>query len=106
MNLRLQLVERKLGWRGWLFPAVLVALSPKCALCVLAYAGAGTVLGLGGPEFCGSQGATHPWWLVLSGLSVVLTASGILVWRHRLRPGSRSFRRQHFQQINVKDQTR
>ena len=40
--------------RGWLVPAALFAIAPKCILCVIAYAGLGTVLGLGGPELCGA----------------------------------------------------
>jgi hypothetical protein len=40
--------------RGWLLPAALFAVAPKCLLCVIAYAGLGTALGLGGPELCGS----------------------------------------------------
>ena len=39
----------------WLLPAALLALTPKCLLCVLAYAGLGTALGLGGPELCGAS---------------------------------------------------
>ena len=39
-----------------LFPAALLALTPKCLLCVLAYAGLGAMLGLGGPEICGASG--------------------------------------------------
>ncbi|TSJ78049.1 hypothetical protein [Rariglobus hedericola] len=39
----------------WLLPAALLALAPKCMLCVLAYAGAGAVLGLSGPEICGAS---------------------------------------------------
>lgn len=35
-------------------PAALLALSPKCALCLLAYAGLGTAVGLGGREWCGT----------------------------------------------------
>lgn len=35
--------------RGWLIPAALFALVPKCVLCVLAFAGIGAALGLGGP---------------------------------------------------------
>jgi len=36
-----------------LAPVALFALVPKCAVCVLAYAGVGAALGLGGPEICG-----------------------------------------------------
>jgi hypothetical protein len=61
----------------WLWPAALLALAPKCVLCVLAYAGLGAAIGLGGPELCGgSTGAPVTWatslaWLgVASGLGV------------------------------------
>jgi hypothetical protein len=39
--------------RHWLLPAVLLALVPKCVLCLLAYTSLGIALGLGGPELCG-----------------------------------------------------
>lgn len=42
----------------WLLPAALLALVPKCVLCVLAYAGLGAALGFGGPEICGGPTAT------------------------------------------------
>ena len=60
------LVERARGWRGWLIPAALLALVPKCVLCVLAYMGLGAALRLGGPELCGGGAAsTLPWTLLL-----------------------------------------
>jgi hypothetical protein len=37
----------------WFLPAALLALMPKCILCVLVYAGLGALLGFGGPEICG-----------------------------------------------------
>lgn len=40
---------------GWLLPAALLALVPKCLLCVIAYAGLGAAFGLGGPEICGAS---------------------------------------------------
>ena len=43
----------------WLLPAAALALLPKCILCVLAYVGLGTALGLGGPEICGASAS--PW---------------------------------------------
>lgn len=46
----------------WLIPAALLALTPKCVLCVLAYAGLGTALGLGGPELCGATTASPATW--------------------------------------------
>ncbi len=48
------LVERARRLRRWLVPAALLALVPKCVLCVLAYTGLGVALGLGGPELCGA----------------------------------------------------
>jgi hypothetical protein len=56
----------------WLGPAALLALAPKCFLCVLAYAGLGAALGLGGPEICGaSAGSPASWALPLAWLGVV-----------------------------------
>ena len=43
----------------WLLPAALLALTPKCVLCVLAYVGAGAALGIGGPEWCRAEGAAE-----------------------------------------------
>ena len=56
---------RLAGARGWLIPAALLALTPKCILCVLAYADIGAALGLGGTELCGATGDTAGWttWL-------------------------------------------
>ena len=46
----------------WLWPAALLALMPKCLLCLAAYAGIGAALGFGGPEICGaSSGMIGPW---------------------------------------------
>ena len=65
----------------WLLPAALLALAPKCVLCVLAYAGLGTALGLSGPELCSAASdSTVSWatsfaWLGLAG---VLTTGGLL----------------------------
>src|SRR5688572_12040605 len=59
----------------WLGPAALLALAPKCVLCVLAYAGLGAALGLGGPEICGATaGAPATWATSLAWLGV---ASGL-----------------------------
>ena len=55
-------------WRGWLIPAALLALTPKCALCLLAYAGLGTLLGLGGPELCGGTDSAAGHWNLAVGL--------------------------------------
>jgi hypothetical protein len=42
----------------WLLPAALLAVTPKCVLCVAAYAGLGTALGWGGAELCGGSSGT------------------------------------------------
>jgi len=58
---------------GWSAPALLLAFAPKCVLCVLAYVGLGSALGLGGPELCGGPaGSTGPWatWLLGSGAAL------------------------------------
>jgi hypothetical protein len=39
----------------------LVALAPKCMVCVLAYAGIGAVFGLRGPEICGAAASGGLW---------------------------------------------
>lgn len=72
----------------WLLPAALLVLMPKCLLCVLAYAGLGTALGLGGPEICGAPGAstwTWPPWLAAIGAAlgaIALVAGYVRVTRH------------------------
>jgi hypothetical protein len=53
---------------------LLIALTPKCLLCVLGYAGLGATLGLAGPELCGATrdvDATPFLWL--AALGAVLT---------------------------------
>lgn len=71
--------------RGWLVPAALLALAPKCLLCVAAYVGLGAMLGLGGPELCGTSGndAGH-WTTWLSALGLAAGAIGLFV-RSRFR---------------------
>ena len=67
-------------------PVALLALAPKCALCVLAYAGLGAALGLGPTELCGASTGSPGGWapsLALSGLAL-----GISRWRARESPGT------------------
>jgi len=67
----------------WLLPVALLALTPKCFLCLAAYAGLGAALGLGGPEICGApSGTIHPWaWsLAFGGLTL-----GVLSYYARRR---------------------
>ena len=73
-------------WCGLAVGACL-ALVPKCLLCVLAYAGLGAALGLGGPELCGAAGdaAGHgTTWLFA--LGVVVGAAGLLARPARPAP--------------------
>lgn len=73
----------------WLLPAALLALAPKCLLCVVGWAGLGAALGLG-PELCGgSTGLNlHGWaWLAVAATGAVV--AGWFVWsfkRTRLAP--------------------
>jgi hypothetical protein len=46
----------------WYVPTALLALTPKCVLCVLAYTGLGAALGAGGPELCGASGGSPASW--------------------------------------------
>jgi hypothetical protein len=51
----------------------LLALAPKCAVCVLAYAGIGAVLGSRGSVICGATTGSPDWWapaLILGGIAL------------------------------------
>jgi hypothetical protein len=67
--------QRLVGARGWLIPTALLALAPKCFLCLLAYVGLGTALGLGGPEICGTTDSTTHYWIACVLLLAVTTAA-------------------------------
>ena len=54
----------------WWWPAVLLALTPKCVLCLLAYGGLGAALGVSGPEICGA----------LSGSEAAVAWTSVLAW--------------------------
>jgi hypothetical protein len=69
--------------RDWLLPAALVALAPKCVLCLLAYAGVGTVLGLGEPEICGAAGPDRSWAAVPLLLGTILGATLAFIRQYR-----------------------
>jgi hypothetical protein len=61
----------------WLTPAAALALMPKCLLCLLAYAGLGAALGLGGPEICGAPSGSAGSWmssLALPGVVLLIIA--------------------------------
>jgi len=49
-----------------------ILLAPKCALCLLGYAGLGAALGLTRPELCGATASSTSPWLWLSCLSAAL----------------------------------
>ena len=55
----------------------LLAVTPKCALCLLAYAGLGATLGLGGPELCGAAARTDGLPLLLGALG----AGGVIIFK-------------------------
>ena len=85
-----RLTEILRGRRRWVATAALLALAPKCVLCVLAYAGIGAALGLGGPEMCGTPaGATGSWVtsLALPGiaLGVIGFFAGAITYRHSIK---------------------
>ena len=81
MSLRLRPADALRRTRGWLIPAALLALAPKCVLCLLAYAGAGAALGFGGPELCGAAAGPAGHWLWL--LSGAVVVPGLVAWRRR-----------------------
>jgi len=66
----------------------LLAITPKCLMCVLAYVGLGAALGFGGPEICGASGGTQAPWassLALLGAVCGSGAFGILAGWRRVR---------------------
>ena len=67
-------------------PAALLALAPKCVLCVLGYAGLGTTLGLSGQELCSAATESPFSWitsLAWLGVGGGLIAGGLLASRRR-----------------------
>lgn len=59
---RTRLVEFLRRRGRWLTGAALLALVPKCLLCLAAYAGLGAALGLAGPELCGAVADSPSRW--------------------------------------------
>jgi hypothetical protein len=73
----------------WFLSAALLALAPKCLLCVAPYAGLGVALGLGGPELCGASADSPGAWassLAWLGLASGFSAIGMHVAICRLKP--------------------
>ncbi len=74
--------------------AALVALAPKCAMCVVAYAGLGALLGMRTPEICGAAAGSRVSWLVSAAwICTAIGAMGLLAALGRLR---NSLRRRRF----------
>jgi hypothetical protein len=73
----------------WLLPVSLLALLPKCALCVIAYLGLGTALGLTGSprvELCAaSPQASATWSALLAWLGATGVAGAIVLVTVRAR---------------------
>ena len=71
----------------WFLPTALLALTPKCLLCVLAYAGLGAALGRSGPEICGASTGSPASWASLAWLGIAggLGTFGFLASCRRVR---------------------
>jgi hypothetical protein len=77
-------------------PAALLALTPKCLLCVLAFAGLGAAVGLGGPEICGAPAGSPAAWatsLAWLGVACGLATFGFFASCRRARSGRGERRR-------------
>jgi hypothetical protein len=71
----------------------LLILAPKCAVCVLAYAGIGAALGLRGQEICGAAvGSESPWASSLAVFGVALGIVGLLASLKRRRNSGQNHR--------------
>jgi hypothetical protein len=75
----------------WILPTALLALAPKCLLCVAAYAGLGALLGLGGSEICGASDAPQIGWalrLALMGVGIGISVALATCRSRRSAPAS------------------
>jgi hypothetical protein len=63
-----QPIDRLRRARRWLLPVALLALTPKCLLCLAGYFGLGVALGLplASPELCGGETITSTWTMLLA----------------------------------------
>ncbi len=73
-------------------PVALLALVPKCGVCVLAYLGLGTILGLRGPEICGAPaGPADSWMTYRTAVALALGWIGLItalrIGRNLRQPG-------------------
>ena len=85
MKQRLQVepgTRRKSRWLRLLIVVPFFALTPKCLLCIAAYAGIGTALGTGGSELCGA-GDNHAgsWIAALPWFAIAGVVAGLAVHR-------------------------
>lgn len=65
----------------WLLSVSLLALAPKCGLCMLAYVGLGATLGAGGVELCGAVAETPvAWATALMWLGGVAGGGAVVAW--------------------------
>jgi hypothetical protein len=83
MSPRSPLSERIRRRRGRLIPAALVALAPKCLLCLLGYAGLGAAWGLGAPELCGAGTARAAAWPAVWSALGAAAGAWVLLRPHR-----------------------
>ena len=70
-------------WRRsirWGTGVALLAFTPKCLLCALAYVGLGAALGLTGPELCGGSPRFGPGWPAVIWL-LCAAAAALFAWR-------------------------
>ncbi len=73
-----------------LAPMALLALAPKCVMCVAAYAGVGALLGIRRPEICGAAaGSGGPWAASAAVICGALGVIGILAAAGHLRTNGR-----------------
>lgn len=66
----------------WGLGVALLALTPKCLVCVAGYLGLGAWLGLKAPELCGASPSGVSAWM-WSALGVVGVAVMALLWHRR-----------------------
>ena len=69
-----------LRFRRGLAALAIIAIAPKCVICVAGYLGLGAVFGLGGPEICGAvneAGVSRPTTLIVAGACVATGAAGL-----------------------------
>jgi MYXO-CTERM domain-containing protein len=81
MNPRPRWVDRMRQPTRWLIVVATLVVAPKCFLCLAAYAGVATGLGLGAQEICGVEVTPSPVAPGLGLLGLALAATALLVRR-------------------------